>query len=462
MEPNDRSRHVSLWYDTLPDAERVVAEPLPGDAAVDVAIVGAGLTGLWTAYYLRLADPSLRVMVLERDHVGFGASGRNGGWCSALMPMSHETLARRHGRAAAIRMQQAMDATVDEVVRVCAAEGIDADVAYGGTIDLLRNEAQVERATQQLESSRAFGFDDDHLRWLDADEAHERCAATDVRGALFARHCATVHPARLTHGVARAALRHGAVIHDRTAVRSIEPGRVVTERGTVRAELVVRATEGYTVDLPGSKRELLPLYSFMIATEPLPASMWDEIGLAERPTFADGRHAVIYGQRTADGRFAFGGRGIPYHFGSRIRPEFDTHDRVRDDLRETLVELFPVLRDIAVTHHWGGPLGIPRDSHAAVRFDRRQGLAIAGGYVGDGVATTNLAGRTVADLATGADTDLVRLPWVGHRSRKWEPEPFRWLGVQAVRTAADRADRADERGSTGGLTARIVKTALRR
>lgn len=286
------------------------------------------------------------------------------------------------------------------------------------------------------------------------------CGATGVLGALFTPDCAAVHPARLVHGVASAAMRQGVSVHDRTTVRSIAPGQVVTDRGTVRAEVVVRATEAYTTSFPGSRREVLPIYSLMIATEPLPPEMWATIGLQSRPTFADGRHTVIYGQRTADGRLAFGGRGAPYHFGSTIRPEFDTDARVRERLAVTLRELFPVLGEAAITHHWGGPLGVPRDVHASVRFDRRTGLATAGGYVGDGLATTNLAGRTLADLITGAESDLVRLPWVGHRSRRWEPEPLRWIGVNAVRTAADLADRADARGGGGGITGRIVRAAL--
>jgi len=209
----------------------------------------------------------------------------------------------------------------------------------------------------------------------------------------------------------------------------------------VRAAVVVRATEGYTARLPGLRRALAPVYSLMIATAPLPPSVWDRIGLRERETFTDLRHLIIYGQRTADGRLAFGGRGAPYHFGSGIRPEYDREPRVFADLRRTLGVLFPALRDVPVTHTWGGPLGIARDWSASVGLDRATGLGWAGGYVGDGVATTNLAGRTLAALVTGADSDLVRLPWVNHRSRAWEPEPLRWLGANAALRAVALSDR---------------------
>jgi glycine/D-amino acid oxidase-like deaminating enzyme len=213
----------------------------------------------------------------------------------------------------------------------------------------------------------------------------------------------------------------------------------------VRAAHVVRATEGYSPGLPGLRRAIAPVFSLMIATEPLEPEQWRAIGLDRRQTFGDYRNVIIYGQRTADGRLAFGGRGAPYHFGSRVRPEFDREPSVFAALRRVLAELFPVLAKVRVTHAWGGPLGIPRDWCASVGLDRATGLAWAGGYVGDGVGTSNLAGRTVADLILGHDSELVRLAWVGHRSPSWEPEPLRWLGVNAALRLAFRADRVEAR-----------------
>jgi glycine/D-amino acid oxidase-like deaminating enzyme len=456
----------SLWSDTLPDDERVSGSPLDGDATVDVAIVGAGLTGLWTAWYLLESDPTLRVAIVERDTVGFGASGRNGGWCSALLPMSHDRLARRHGVAAAVRMQEAMHDNVIAVGSFVDHHAGDRRGIFhrGGTLDLARNLPQRRRLSAEVEHLHRLGFDEDDYRWLDADEARERCRATDVLGGLWTAHCATVHPLRLTHLVARAAVAGGARIHEHTAATRIEEGRVITDRGTIRSEVVIRATEGYTCQLPGERRTVLPIYSLMIATEPLPDGVWDEIGLADRPTFADGRHVVIYGQRTHDGRLAFGGRGAPYHFGSAVRPEFDTDERVRDLLTRSLHELFPATRSAAVTHHWGGVLAAPRDWTCSVRFDRRGGFGTAGGYVGDGVGATHLAGRTLAALVTGRhDDDLLRLPWVGHRSRRWEPEPLRWMGVNLGRTAAARADARERRTDrTSRFWVGLMETLMRR
>ncbi len=444
----------SVWARTMPTSERITGGALTGDTRADVTIVGGGFTGLWTAYYLARADPTLRIVVLEAETIGFGASGRNGGWCSGLMPMPITKLAEVHGRYAATEMQRAMYDTVGEVLKVCAREGIEADAAHGGMLFLARNRDQERRLRAELAESRRFGFDDRDLRWLTAPEAIERCRATDVVGGLASPHCAAVHPLRLLHGVAAAAQRHGVIIHEHTPAELIRPERVQTPYGVVRTEVVVLATEAYTARLPGRRRELLPVYSLMVATDPLTDEQWADIGLADRATFTDGRHVIIYGQRTADGRLAFGGRGAPYHLRSRIEDRFDTDQRVRAQLVATARELFPVLDDVEFPYHWGGALGVARDWHCAVRFDRRTRIGFAGGYAGDGLATTNLAGRTLAELITGQESELCQLPWVGHHSPVWEHEPWRWLGVNVTRIAAARADRAEAgRGRFAGRRA---------
>lgn len=433
---------LGLWRDTLPGS--LMPRPaLAGDLAVDVAIVGAGFTGLWTAYYLTRADPSLRVAVLEREVAGFGASGRNGGWCSALFPAGPETLARRYGEAPARALGAAMRATVGEVGRVLTAERIDAHWAHGGTVTAARTPVQLARARAEVATQHRFGVTEEDLRLLDAAEATARLGATSVLGGTYTPHCAAVHPARLVRGLADAVERLGVRVYEGTPVTRIDPGCAHTPTGSVRARYVVRATEGFTAQLPGLRRRLAPVYSLMIATEPLPRSFWSAAGLARRETFTDGRHLIIYGQRTADDRIAFGGRGAPYHFGSRVRPAYDREPGVFTALADVLAELFPTLAGVPITHAWGGPLGVARDWLASVGVDRATGLAWAGGYVGDGVGTSNLAGRTLADLLTGRDTELTALPWVGHRSPRWEPEPLRWLGVNLglqVMTAADRTE----------------------
>jgi glycine/D-amino acid oxidase-like deaminating enzyme len=452
---------LSYWRDSLP-SPTPRRPPLAGDLEVDVAIVGAGYTGLWTAYYLAGRDPGLRVALLERETAGFGASGRNGGWCSALFPASTAKLARMAGRDAAIAMQRAMHATVDEIDRVTRAEGIDCHWSKGGTVVLARSPLQLERAREEVEEARSFGFGEQDLRLLDADEARAMLAATEVVGGTWTPHCAAIHPLRLARGLAEAVERKGVQLSEGTEVTAIEPGLARTATGTVRARQVVRATEGYSAGLPGLRRAVAPVFSLMIATEPLSDEQWAAIVLARRETFSDFRNVIIYGQRTADGRLAFGGRGAPYHFGSRVRPAFDREPAVFAKLQRVLVELFPVLEGVRVTHHWGGPLGVPRDWCASVGLDRDTGLAWGGGYVGDGVGTSNLAGRTLADLLAGRDSELTRLAWVGHRSRPWEPEPLRWLGVNGALRLALWADRSEARSGRPSRAAAALNRLMRR
>ncbi len=439
-------RGISLWWDSLGPAPPP-RPALDGDLDVDVVIVGAGYTGLWTAYYLSRSAPGTRIAVLEAQVAGFGASGRNGGWCSALFPAPIGAVARRSSRTAAQALQHAMHDTVDEVGRVAATHGWDIGWAKGGTLGLARTSVQLERARAEIAAWPDWGFGTDDYRLLDADEATARAGASDVLGATYTPHCAAIQPAALARGLASEVEASGVRIYENTPVTSLEPGVARTARHDVRAPYVVRATEAFTAQLPGHRRSVLPVYSLMLATEPLPESVWARIGLAQRETFTDGRHLIIYGQRTADDRLAFGGRGAPYHYGSRIDPAFDRADAVHDGLWQALTDLFPAVTPYRVTHRWGGPLGITRDWFASCGLDQRTGLAWAGGYVGDGVATSNLAGRTVADLITGTHSELTALPWVNHRSRRWEPEPLRWLGANGGLAMMSSAD--DREARTG-------------
>jgi len=435
----------SFWHDSLPHP--VTPRPtLPGDIVADIVIVGAGYTGLWTAYYLKKADPACRVVVLESEYAGFGASGRNGGWCSALFPSSLSKVAKVAGsRDAAIALQRTLNDTVDEVGKVAAAEGIDCHFAKGGTIVLARTQVQLERAREEIAEFRDYGFGEQDHRLLTADEARAEVAATDVLGATYTPHCAAIQPALLVRGLADVVERMGVQIYEQTPVTSIWNGEARTLHGKVTAEAVVRATEGYTKTISGFKRALAPVYSLMLATEPLTDAQWAEVGLSRRQTFSDGRHLIIYGQRTADHRLAFGGRGAPYHYGSSIKPEYDSHPRVHAELKRVLDELFPSLRDVGVSRTWGGALGVPRDWFASVGYDRAAKLAWAGGYVGDGVGAANLAGRTLADLIRGRRTELTTLPWVGHHSPNWEFEPFRWIGANLGLRVMDGADAEEAR-----------------
>lgn len=424
-----------------------------------MVVVGGGFTGLWAAYYLRKLQPDLNVVVLEKEHVGFGASGRNGGWCHAEYPLGLATLAHHHGLAAAQRFQTVAMDGVHEVGRVAAAEGIECHFEMGGRLILARTPLQAKRAREDAEEQRALGVPESECRYLDAAEAQALTGMTEVHGASYAATAAALQPALLAHGLAAAAERQGVRIFERTEVTSLGNGTVTFRtaggEGTVTAPNILRATEGYTCKLPGEERTLIPLYSLMIATEPLSSETLGAVGFEGRELFADHGHMVIYGQRTKDGRIVFGGRGAPYHFGSGIKPEFDTDDVVHSHLARLLVELFPALSSVRTTHRWGGPLGVPRDWRPSVTFDNESGHGYAGGYVGDGVMLSHLGGRTLAELVLGLETERTALPWVQHQWPRWEPEPLRYLGVNAGLWLTRSADRSEERTGRPSVRAKL-------
>jgi len=439
------ARTRPLWWEAL-QGPLSTRPPLRSDIDVDVAIVGAGFTGLWTAYELAAADPELSIAVIDRAHVGFGASGRNGGWCYDGFAGGLARIEKISNLATTRAFGAALRETVDVVGKVVATEDIRCDFHKGGTIEFVRNAGQLARAEADVAEARRFGWDESDLRLLSAGETQDLAMSPTATGAIWSANTAAIQPALLVHGLAKAAEQRGVSIYEHTGATAIEPGRLLTAAGaTVTAEIIVRATEGYTAELPGQHRTLAPLYSIMLATEPLPDAMWDEIGLADRQTFGDLRHLVIYGQRTADGRIAFGGRGAPYDFGSHIRTNADFPAEVFAPVRDALVETFPQLADVAVSHRWGGVLGVSRTWLPTVGLDRASGLAWAGGYVGSGVAATNLAGRTLSDLITGRSTELTSFPWVNERVRRWEVEPFRWLGINAALRVMASADTREER-----------------
>ncbi|WP_225833976.1 FAD-binding oxidoreductase [Streptomyces sp. NK08204] len=451
---------ISFWFadDGLP----AMREPLPGDATADVVIVGGGYTGLWTAYYLKKASPFLRITVLEQKFCGYGASGRNGGWLYNGIA-GRDRYAKLHGHEAAVRLQKAMNDTVDEVVRVAGEEGVDADVHKGGVLEVATTPAQLARLRAFHERELSYGEKDREL--YGARQTAERIRIADAVGSAWTPHGARLHPVKLVKGLAAVVEALGVTIHEATPVTEIRPKHAVTPYGTVRAPYVLRCTEGFTASLKGQRRTWLPMNSSMIATEPLSDGQWAAIGWEGRETLGDMAHAYMYAQRTADGRIALGGRGVPYRFGSRTDNDGRTQEVTIEALREILVRFFPALAGVRVEHAWSGVLGVPRDWCATVTLDRSTGLGWAGGYVGSGVATTNLAARTLRDLVQqdsgqAGRTELTELPWVNHRVRKWEPEPFRWLGVQGMYATYRAADQR-ERLRPGIGSSRLAKVADR-
>jgi glycine/D-amino acid oxidase-like deaminating enzyme len=436
---------VSFWYDQieLPSSR----QPLPGPIDADVCIVGAGYTGLWTAYYLKKEAPHLRIVLIEERFAGFGASGRNGGWLTNAVTGGREQYTATHGREAAAAMQRAMTDTVDEVIAMAAAEGIDADIHKGGELNVAYNKAQLERLKAAAETELQWD-DAVDAKLLSSDESASRVNVVGTLGGLYHPHCARIQPAKLVRGLADVVERLGVEIYEQTRVSEIQPHRAITDRGDVTAAFVLRATEGFTAGLRGLRRAWLPMNSSLIVTEPLSPAIWDTIGWDGRDALGDFAHAYMYAQRTADDRIAFGGRGVPYRYGSRVDNDGTTSERTARQLKTLMNRFFPATADSRIERSWSGVLGVPRDWSATVGLDSATGLGWAGGYVGTGVTSTNLAGRTLRDLVLGKETSLTSLPWVNHRVHNWEVEPLRWFAVHGLYAVYHSADMHEQSGRT--------------
>ena len=427
-----------VWHDSA--IQQTAFGTAPAHAEVDVAIVGAGLSGLWTAYYISSAEPSLRIAILEARHVGFGASGRNGGWCSGYFPLTVSELASVYGRDAALLAYQESFATLPEVEQVLRREGIECGWHQGGTVQSASTALQAERLQSLLKQQHANGLGAGDAEWLPSSRVSEHISVAETHGAIYSRHCATLNPFQLVNGLARVLDQRGVTIWQNTAVQAIDNGVVTHSHGRVVAKQVVQATEGYSHSIAQTKRRIVPLYSLMVATEPLNQATLQAIGWHKRATFNDGGQMVIYAQLTPDGRIAFGGRGAPYHFASRVRERFDLDDQTHRRIVSAIAQHFPAAAQARITHRCGGPFAVPRDWTPTIMLDRAQKYARLGGYVGDGVAATNLFSRALVDLLLERETSLTHLPFVNHRSPRWELEPLRFLGVNSLIALSESID----------------------
>ena len=446
-------RQLSFWHDSL--AGSLAPRPvLEGRVRADVAIVGGGYTGLWTAWYLRQLEPSLDIVVLEAEIAGFGASGRNGGWCSAYLSGIDHWLDDPSHREDAIRLQRLMFNTVSEIGRVVDEASIDCHYERAGALEFAVNPAQKIRLRQDLERLRRLGFGDADYRWLDGNAVERAPRVAGALAALEFPHCAAVHPARLARGLAERLEQRGVRIFELSPVTDLAGRELRTQQGRVDAGNVIVATEGYGATLPGHSRRLIPVHSMMVVTEPLEESLFERLRFTRRNCFGNLDRIVTYGQRTADRRIAFGCRG-EYFYASGVRQAFAGTDPVFEQVRRALLRFFPELAETRFTHAWGGALGVSRSLRPAVRFDPEHGLGWAGGYFGNGVGASHLAGQTLADLITGRDSERVHTPWVNapEAERSWEPEPLRWLGFRTARALMEAADRAEYGGGS-----RLAKT----
>ncbi|OBZ23011.1 FAD-dependent oxidoreductase [Pseudomonas protegens] len=428
-------RSISLWMDQL-DEPLLPRPQLAQDLDLDVAIIGAGYTGLWTAYYLKRQAPQLNIAVIEAQTAGFGASGRNGGWLMGNLLGEDRLLAALspQQRRASFDLLHGIP---DEVANVIEREGIDCDYRKGGVLYCAARYPEQETSLRHyLDTLYAQGLNQDDYRWLNPEQLAQQIRLAKPYGGIFAPHCATIQPAKLVRGLARAVERLGVTLYENSPVTHWQSGSLQTAQASVRSRWIVPAVEGYSVTLPPLGRYQLPVQSLLVATEPLAESVWEEIGLSQGQAFSESSRQVTYGQRSMDNRLVFGARG-GYQFASKLRHDFDlTRDEV--ELRRYLFgELFPQLKNVRISHSWGGNLGMSRHFKPHMLCDRRKGIALSGGYGGEGVGASNLGGRTLADLILERDSPLVNQPWVMPECglealRAWEPEPCRWLGYNAI------------------------------
>lgn len=439
-----RNGDVSFWF-AQAGGTPGRRPPLEGDLLVDVCIIGAGFTGLWTAYYLKRAQPSLKVAILEAEFAGYGASGRNGGWLTGSFGWRTKPLETAGGRDAVRAMRHALLASVNEVASVSRAEGIEADIRLVDELVVATNPAQMQRLEVEVAERQAWGLAEERVRLIGAQEARDRIAIPALHGAMVTEGQARLQPARLVRGLAATVEAQGTAIFEGSRVTEFGPGQARTGRGRIRAPVILRATEGFSATFPGQRRSLLPLNSAQIVTAPLPEALWDRIGWKACEILGDAAHSYCYAQRTADGRIAMGGRGLPYRYGSRLDPDGRADPATVQQLRDRLARHFPAVAGIPVEHAWCGVLGVARDWAPTVSFDPVTGIGAAGGYVGTGVATSNLAGRTLCDLVLGREGTPGAQAWVNRRSRRWEPEPLRWIGIRSVYALYAAADRSEDR-----------------
>jgi glycine/D-amino acid oxidase-like deaminating enzyme len=455
-------RQHSFWLREALGAEPpelaadIAASPLRGAAKADVAILGGGYTGLWTALRLTELAPGARIVILEADICGGGPSGRNGGFVTGWWDELPGLIAR-FGDDGAVRLARAVDESVEAIGTWSAANGVDAAYRHEGFLLASASQAQDGAWTEAVDACVRLGVTD---RWrsLTRDEVAARVRSPVFREGAFMPGAATVQPAALARGLRRVALERGVVIHERTTAhrlgqsRAVGPGPVTiatssTEGdGTLVADQLVVALNAWAAGWPAFGRRLVTWSSYVVLTEPIPDRL-AEIGWTGGEGVADARFTLHYARTTADGRIAIGGGGGRAGIGGRIGRAF-THDvgsarRAAEGLRRW----FPSLKDVRIEDAWGGPIDITDDHRPWFGTLPGGRIHFGLGYSGNGVAPSVLGGRILAALAAERkDDEAASLPIVGATPRAFPPEPFRYLGARAFREAILRREIAEEAG----------------
>lgn len=432
------------------------AAPLRGSIDCDVAIVGGGYTGLWTAYDLSGRAPGTRIVVLEQDICGGGPSGRNGGfvhgWWDQL-PL----LVELHGSERALEACLASEEAVGQIGEFCARHGIDAWFVRAGYLQASASPAQDGSWARAVAVCRELGVGDRYVPLTEA-EVQARCASPRFRGGVLMTGGATVQPALLARGLRRVLLERGVVIHEGTRVRGMRAGtpvRLLTDGGTVRAPQVVLAVNAWASGWPGFRTRLMTWGSYIALTEPIPDRL-EELHWTGGEAVTDSRFTIHYFRTTRDGRIAFGAGVGAAGYGGSIGRSFTADRGAVARAVRGLRHLFPSLADVAIEDAWGGPIDISSDRLPVVGSMHGGRVHYAHGYSGNGVGPSRLAGRVLAAILDGGSDPISRLAIVDARARRFPPEPFRYIGARMIREALVRKDEAEDLGRRPGLLVRSM------
>jgi glycine/D-amino acid oxidase-like deaminating enzyme len=440
----DSKPNNSLWADNLTQS---VTEFTP-DNSYDVAIIGGGFSGLWSAFHLKKLDPKLSIAIFEAQRCGYGASGRNGGWASSDYPVYRPTLEKRYGVEVTERLIDSLTSAIDELSEIARSIAPQAQFVKSGTLMFARNQAQERRLKEN---------EDELHEWKSAAEVNELIRISQSRGGLFNSQSATVNPMGLVGGLVQFLTSQGVRIFEGVFATRIKGG-VLANSVIVSSPVVIQATEVFSE--PG--RNFIPLYSLMVATEPLSEEIWRTVGNDSRFTFAEGSHLINYAQRTADNRIAIGGRGATYPFGSKLKSAKENTTHVHAHLRELVQQWFPVLKGVRFTHSWGGAVAITRDWEPYVQFDPESGFGRLGGYAGDGVTMSYVAAKIIANLIKNTSNPITQLHFVNRELRSWEPEPLRYFAVNSLVKLSGLADTEEKITSRPSMVSRIIAPLILR
>jgi glycine/D-amino acid oxidase-like deaminating enzyme len=432
------------------------APALAGELDVDVAIVGGGYTGLWTALALRARDPSLDVVVLESEICGWGPSGRNGGFLNGYW--THlDRLRTTLGDRDALAVAQAAARAVPAVRRLCEERGEDVWLREGGYLKVAAAPAQDRAVERSVAAAEALGVPEEAVP-LSPEEVVERCRSPVFRSGVFFRDGATVQPARLARALRRAALADGISLHERTRVLRLRSGRtnvLETVDGRLRAREVVVAANARMAGWPPLRRRLTVFGSYVVLTEPVPDLIRD-LGWIRNEAITDGRMFIHYFRTTEDGRVLMGSGSGPIGHGGRVDARFRSDAPTGRRAEEGLRRLLPELAGVRITHSWGGPIDVSADHFPF--FGTLPGTRVhyGVGYSGHGVGPSWLGGQILASLVARADDEWAALPLVRTPHAALPPEPLKRIGGGAIRSAILSCERAEEDGARTPLAARGV------